>query len=256
MPSPARRSASFELRALETAADMVECVRLQQVCWRYADRDLVPVNELLAAVKAGGIAIGAFVGERRAAATEHARMIGFCFGLLGREHDTGRLYHASRMLAVDPAYRGRGVATALKQAQRRAARAQGLERMRWTFDPLRLENAWLNLHKLGALGIAYHRDLFGHATSSPLHRAGTDRLEVEWRLDAGPARAGYAVVERIALPGDVEALVQAGAHALTAARARLRERLEAALGRGDVVIDVERSPERTQAWYLIGRPPT
>ena len=55
--------------------------------------------------------------------------------------------------------------------------------MRWTFDPLRVANARLNLLRLGAVGFRYHRSLFGEATSSPLHLGvGTDRLEVEWDL--------------------------------------------------------------------------
>ncbi|RME70160.1 MAG: GNAT family N-acetyltransferase, partial [Planctomycetota bacterium] len=187
-------TAALQIEPLATPGAMQACVRLQRLAWGYADLDVVPVNELLSVARSGGIVLGAFTEEDGA-----RRCVGFCFGLLGRDPDTGELYHASRMLAVDPAWRGRGVGRRLKRAQREHARAQGLRSMRWTFDPLQLGNAWLNLEVLGAVGVRYHRDLFGPATSSPLHAVGTDRLEVHWSLE-DEQRPDFVPARRVPLP--------------------------------------------------------
>jgi predicted GNAT superfamily acetyltransferase len=47
----------------------------------------------------------------------------------------------------------------------------------WTFDPLLRRNAWFNLGKIGAIGIAYTPDLYGKLGGDP-----SDRLEVRWDL--------------------------------------------------------------------------
>jgi predicted GNAT superfamily acetyltransferase len=177
------------IRRVGSIAEYDACEELQRRAFGYADLDVVPTNELISADASGGLVLGAFQGEKQ---------IGFCFGLVGREHEKRELYHYSRMVAIDPDVRGRGVAYALKQAQREAVLAQGIDLMRWTFDPLKSENAHLNLHKLGAEAVAYIRDMYGE-TSSPLHRHGTDRFLVEWRLRE-PRRAPRTPFTRIPLP--------------------------------------------------------
>ena len=59
------------------------------------------------------------------------------------------------MLAVKEAYRNRGLGTQLKLEQRREALARGIRHMEWTFDPLEIKNAFLNIHKLGAIVRSY-----------------------------------------------------------------------------------------------------
>ncbi len=179
----------MEIRPIARIEEYRACEALQKRAFGYADIDVVPKNELISIAHAGGLVLGAFEG---------GELVGFVFGILGRDSATGALYHASRMVAVDPAHRRRGVAHALKLAQRDAALAQGLAEMRWTFDPLAAANAHLNLHRLGAVATAYLRDFFG-PTTSPLHAHGTDRLLVRWRLDL-PRREAPPGAERIPLP--------------------------------------------------------
>jgi predicted GNAT superfamily acetyltransferase len=52
------------------------------------------------------------------------------------------------MLAVKDAYRNRGIGVELKLAQRIEALARGIRRMEWTFDPLEIKNAFINIHRL------------------------------------------------------------------------------------------------------------
>ena len=52
--------------------------------------------------------------------------------------------------------------------------------MEWTFDPLEIKNAYLNIEKLGAIARRYNVNQYG-ITSSPLQGGlPTDRLVAEW----------------------------------------------------------------------------
>ncbi len=55
------------------------------------------------------------------------------------------------MLAVREAYRNRGLGRQLKLEQRLEALSRGIRHMEWTFDPLEIKNAFLNIHRLGAM---------------------------------------------------------------------------------------------------------
>ncbi|MCA9906787.1 MAG: hypothetical protein KC547_23190, partial [Anaerolineae bacterium] len=71
----------------------------------------------------------------------------------------------------------------LKLAQREFAIQQGLSLVTWTFDPLLAPNAYLNLHKLGAICRTYHVDYYGTDTGAGLTTLGSsDRLLAEWQV--------------------------------------------------------------------------
>ena len=53
------------------------------------------------------------------------------------------------MLAVKESYRNTGLGRRIKLFQREDAIAHGYELMEWTFDPLEIKNAYLNLERLG-----------------------------------------------------------------------------------------------------------
>ena len=54
----------------------------------------------------------------------------------------------------------------------------------WTFDPLEIKNAYLNVEKLGAIARRYTVNQYG-ITSSPLQGGlPTDRLVAEWWLNS------------------------------------------------------------------------
>ena len=165
------------IQPLETEAERRACVALQEETWGPGFADRVPASILMVAGEMGGIASGAFDGDR---------LVGFVFGITGLRH--GRLAHWSDMLAVRPGYRGQGLGVALKRHQRRLLLERGVELAYWTFDPLVARNAHLNLNRLGAVAREYHRDLYGDS-DSPLHAGiGTDRLLAEWTLDSDRVR--------------------------------------------------------------------
>ena len=158
-----------DLRALD---DCRAVVRIQEEVWG-KDGEIVPASVLLVSAKSGGILLGAEVD---------GALVAFTWSMPGIRD--GRLIHWSHMTGVLTPHRGRGVAMALKLAQRDRALAQGAEIIEWTFDPLQAVNAYFNLHVLGAVGVTYAENVYGNL-QGPLHRGSpTDRLIVEWRLRA------------------------------------------------------------------------
>lgn len=232
------------IRDLEGSAELDACVALQHAIWGPGFNEAVPASLLAVVPRVGGVAAGAFGPE--------GELLGFVFGITGPDRATRELVHWSDMLGVAPSARGEGIAARLKAWQADAARRAGAARMRWTFDPLQLRNAWLNLESLGARVVDYLPDFYPGSTS-PLHAGGTDRLLVEWRLDADhppsprgtTARAG--IERRIPIPPDANAL---SADALRSWRRELRAQFQDALGAGLEVIGVERGAEPA---YLLGR---
>jgi predicted GNAT superfamily acetyltransferase len=86
------------------------------------------------------------------------------------------------MLAVRKEYRNSGLGRRLKLLQREDALARGIELIEWTFDPLEIKNAYLNIEKLGAVARRYTINQYG-ITSSPLQGGlPSDRLIAEWWL--------------------------------------------------------------------------
>ncbi len=75
---------------------------------------------------------------------------------------------------------------ALKLAQRAQALEQGIDVMRWTFDPMVARNAWLNLGKLGAVVDRFERDFYGTMSDSINEGERSDRFTVAWDLRREP----------------------------------------------------------------------
>ena len=105
-------------------------------------------------------------------------LIGFALAIPGMR--TGHSYLHSHMLAVRQQYRNAGLGRRMKLFQREEALARGIELMEWTFDPLEIKNAYLNIEKLGAIARRYNVNQYG-ITSSPLQGGlPSDRLVAEW----------------------------------------------------------------------------
>jgi len=156
-------------------ARLIAIEDLQERAWEMEPRGIVPGTLMGIIASGGGVLLAAYDRDH------DDRPVGFVLGLLARRD--GRLYHASHMLATDPAYQGRGIGAALKRRQRDVALAQGLDLMTWTFDPLIARNAYLNLHKLGAISRTYYEDYYGPMDDRFNGGLPTDRLLVEWRLN-------------------------------------------------------------------------
>jgi predicted GNAT superfamily acetyltransferase len=160
---------SVVIRKCEALEEMRACFALQKEVWNFSDAELVPVRIFVLATKIGGHVIGAFDGKE---------LIGFAVAIPGMRG--GHSYLHSHMLAVRQQYRNAGLGRRMKLFQREDALARGIELMEWTFDPLEIKNAYLNIEKLGAIARRYNVNQYG-ITSSPLQGGlPSDRLVAEW----------------------------------------------------------------------------
>jgi predicted GNAT superfamily acetyltransferase len=161
------------IREISAHDELEEAVRLQRLIWGFEDVDLLPLRLFVVATKIGGHVLGAFDGDR---------MIGFSLAIPGLKPG-GDIYWHSHMMGVLREYRNQGVGRALKLRQKEDALARGIKLIEWTFDPLELKNAYLNIEKLGVIVRRYVLNQYGN-TSSPLHKGiPTDRCVAEWHLD-------------------------------------------------------------------------
>jgi len=230
---------TLEIRSLKELEEFQGCVELEEAVWGYDPADMVPRRLFLLASRIGGQVLGAYVGET---------MVGFAMALPG--YREGRPYLHSHMLGVLAEYRNRGIGKALKLAQREDALARGIELMEWTFDPLQIKNAHLNIAGLGAIARRYARDFYG-PSSSPLQGGlPTDRLYAEWWLRSERVTRTLAgmpqrikVAERVNVPASVaawKASAENRGEAL-AVQARNADALAVAFARGLAVVGYERS---------------
>jgi predicted GNAT superfamily acetyltransferase len=198
---------TIEYRELRTAAELAPMPVLESRVW--GEIDLVAVNMLVATISEGGMAIGAFDGDR---------LVGSVYGFATRQPE---VLH-SQYLAVDPEYRSCGIGMELKHRQRAWCLANGRTAMRWTFDPLQLGNAHLNLCSLQATAVEYHVDLYG-PMGGINGRLPSDRLLVEWDLVAERTTGTEAV--EVSIPQLTADEIAAASSTAMDARVSLRDAL-------------------------------
>src|SRR5437660_4444250 len=193
-------AATVELRRCHGIEEFRACVALQKEVWNFTDAELVPLRMFVVAEKVGGQVMGAFAGEH---------VVGFALSVPGTR--SGHVYLHSHMLAVRKEHRNGGLGRRLKLLQREDALARGIELIEWTFDPLEIKNAYLNIEKLGAIARRYNINQYG-ITSSPLQGGlPSDRVIAEWwlkskRVDgllSAGARPEFKVEAEISVPAEI-----------------------------------------------------
>jgi predicted GNAT superfamily acetyltransferase len=240
---------AVEIRPLTELPEFDLCVELETAVWGYDPADMIPRRMFLLASRIGGQVLGAFAGST---------MAGFAMALPGYRH--GHPYLHSHMVGVLPEFRNLGLGRRLKLAQREDALARGFELMEWTFDPLEIKNAHLNIARLGVVVRRYKHNFYG-PSSSPLQGGlPTDRVYAEWWLRSnrvcrvlGGEQPSFEVLEEVNVPAEVYEW-----KASAEGRARAREvqtrnaaALEDAFARGRSVLGYRRS-ENGDGSFLLG----
>lgn len=249
MTAPAD-SQKILIRDCTSLEDLEACVALQKEVWGFDDIDLVPSRVFLVASKIGGQVIGAFDGDE---------LIGYALSIPGNRN--GHVYLHSHMLAVSSTYRNLGLGRRLKLAQRDDALEKGIELIEWTFDPLEIKNAYLNIVKLGAIARRYNINQYG-SFSSPLQGGlPTDRLVAEWWLNSkkvekaisGKCPDNLDVQETVGVPGEIYEWKASEVGRSKAADVQLqnRKRFLQLFDLGLVVLDYRRD-ERGSGAFLLG----
>jgi predicted GNAT superfamily acetyltransferase len=237
------------IRKCYTVDEISACVALQKEVWNFADAELMPLRLFVVAEKIGGQVIGAF---------DNGKLVGFALSLPGERG--GHSYLHSQMLAVSRQYRDAGLGRQIKLFQREDAVARGFELIEWTFDPLEIKNAYLNVERLGAIARRYYVNQYG-VTSSPLQGGlPSDRLVAEWWLKSkrvesilrSRSKPIFETVRTISVPAQIYEW-----KASTAMRERAREVQECnrrdfleAFSDGLTILGYERDAERNGKFLL------
>jgi predicted GNAT superfamily acetyltransferase len=264
----------IEIRSCAGMDELQACVELQIETWGYDESDVIPRKTFLVAQEIGGQVIGAFdteIAPSRSADSAASpgsvqSLVGFVFSLPGLKSAAGEPlpYLHSHMLAVRAAYRNRGLGRQLKLEQRREALTRGIRRMQWTFDPLEIKNAFLNIHRLGAVVRSYRVDFYGVSSSRLQAGLPTDRLIAEWHMDsprveahiAGRATSVLVIEERIQVPASIYQwkATEAGRERALQVQTENRKRFQQAFSQGLVVTGFSRD-EQGNGFYELGPEP-
>lgn len=230
------------IRDLSGLTEFQAAEALQRTVWGDGDKE-DPADLMMVIQHEGGLVAGAFQGEQLA---------GYIFGFPTREP---AVQHSHR-LAVVPSQRGSGLALRLKRYQRQWCLQRGIKQVRWTFDPLRVTNAHLNVGRLGAVVRSYLVDYYGVMAGI---NAGlpSDRLLAEWLLD--DARVVALASDRnplpledirsVMLPHDIDGLLASAPAAALSERMRVRAELTVLLSDGYEI----RGLDRAGPAYLLTR---
>jgi predicted GNAT superfamily acetyltransferase len=238
------------IRPFKGVEDHDQVYELQAEVWSRSTA--VPTNLTIALQRHGGVVLGAF--------TPTGEMAGFVFGFTGQTDIPGAargLHHHSHAAAVKPGLRGMGIGERLKRAQAEIVRAQSINLMTWTFDPLEARNAYFNLHKLGAIVV----NCYGVMNDALNAGLPSDRFELEWWLDRDVRRDGLPgtltppstsapVDRRIRVPQDFQSIKKADLGEAKRIRLALRDQFERAFSEGYVATDFTLGDE---AYYTLKR---
>jgi predicted GNAT superfamily acetyltransferase len=230
-----------------------QCVALEEAVWGYDPADIIPRRVFLLASRIGGQVLGAFDSD-----SPSNPPIGFAMALPA--YRNGHAYLHSHMVGVLPQHRNRGIAHALKLAQREDAIARGFDLMEWTFDPLEIKNAHLNIAKLGAIVRRYKHNFYG-PSSSPLQGGlPTDRVYAEWWLRSKRVERALRsdpqpieVLERVDVPSEIYAWKASPSHRSNALELQSRNAaaLEAAFARNLAIVGYQRT-DRGDGTFQLG----
>ena len=164
--APAPSPKDFQFRRLHKPEELRALEEVQRSVG--VAEDPAPTPLLRAMQDNGGLVLGAFA---------EIYLAGFTAGFLG--WDGEKLFHYSYQTTVRPEYQNHRLGFRLKCHQRDEMLRQGLEEIRWTFDPLESRNAFLFVRRLGAVPDRYHVHYYGRLGADEVE---TDRVRTVWKI--------------------------------------------------------------------------
>lgn len=226
------------VRALDDPAELQRIPDLEVEVW--GSGDPVPTHMLVVIARTGGVVLVAHPPD------DPDLWYGFAIALLARDGE-GLVLHSHEVGTRAP-YRSLGVGRRLKEAEWEWAKAHGLSRIEWTFDPLQARNAWFNLRRLGARVKTYVPNYYGHLGDLLSRDRPSDRLIMVWRGE--PPLPDPVRVERVVeIPDNIMALEDRDPKMALEEVERVRGQFLGALSGGLSVVGFQRDPPR----YLFGR---
>ncbi len=253
----------IEIRSCAGFDEMEACVQLQIETWGYDESDVIPRKTFLLAQKIGGQVLGAFDNEMTCGSAGYPAKrwsASPCLCRESRQLKMARGLTCTRTCWPCESHRNRGIGAQLKWEQRREALSRGIRHMEWTFDPLEIKNAFLNIHRLGAISRDYRVDFYGVSSSRLQGGLPTDRLLAEWELDsprveailARRPAAAHTIEERILVPSPIDQWKASEASRQQALAVQLenRQKFQEAFSRGLAVLGFSRDAEGNGVFEL------
>ena len=242
----------IEIRDCKKVEELQGCVDLQREVFATPDIENSPVRHFIVTNHAGGFTLGAFEGER---------MVGFVLTIPAFTGE--KRYFYSHMAAGAQEFQSCGIGAKLKWAQRERALQDGVNYIKWTFQPVQARNAYFNIERLGAIVKTYMPNFYGtdYSTSAEQNNLiglDSDRLYAEWFLDSPKVAAlskdeNFVEKEEIAgkieIPNDWNNLVKTNPNKAIAEQKRIKEEFQNAFSKGLIVKGFERS--ETNPKYLL-----
>jgi len=173
---------TIEADLLSGLDDLTACVALQRSVLGDRAASVWTADALTAIRRSGGLLLGA-----RPPDAPNGALLGTLIDLHG-EVDGHSARHTV-VLGVHPAARQRGIAQLLRASERAVHLRDGVAVVTWEIDPLRSIDAHIAFNKLGAIGVGHRRNLYGDLNDTPNLGLATDRLLIEWWLEAPRVRA-------------------------------------------------------------------
>ena len=207
--------------------DFVAGLALLRKSLGFTVADAIPAWFALTTTEAGGVALAALAG---------GSVIGFSYAFPALRPGGPHLFSCGLAVAED--WRSRGIGRRLKLAQRDRARALGIDRIRWTADPLAAPALSLYLSGLGARLVGYRAGMYDE-----LRGTSNDDVEIDWHVVGPPA--ARPTRECVEIPVDPACRSPAW-------RGAVRRQMNAMLEQGLVGIGVEGQGDRR--WVRFGEP--
>ena len=241
----------YSVRLLDDIDQFRQCLEIQRLAWGFSEADILPIRSLLICSKIGGQVFGAI--------DDDGQVLGFLNAFPG--YRDGKVYLHSNMLGVRPECQNHGIGRQLKLAQREEALSRGIELVEWTFDPLEVRNARINLELLGAISRTYLVNFYG-SSSSRLHSGlPTDRLVAEWHLNSARVKSRLGSTPSQATPStdsvsldvplNVQELKSSQPEAVATIQSNLRERMSELFASGFFASRLTIDTTNQKATYLF-----
>ncbi|MBV9217054.1 MAG: GNAT family N-acetyltransferase [Acidobacteria bacterium] len=245
----------LEIRECVSLEELKECVQVQREVFSLPQIELSPVRHFVVTRNAGGWALGAWDGDRLA---------GFVLSVPAFLRGKRAFY--SHMTGIRSEYQSHGLGAKLKWAQRERALREGVNFIKWTFEPVKARNAYFNLEKLGATVSEYRVNFYGTdygADENVRHEIGlaSDRLFAEWELNSPKVEALAAGHEwhedevprtRIEIMNDWVALAAADRAAASKEQKRIRGEFQAGFDAGLIARTFRRDDDHP-AYFLYAK---
>lgn len=172
---------TIAVRPLATLEDLRACEALQEAVLGSRSRALLRLPVLASIQRSGGLLLGAWEdGVSRNA------LRGTLIDLVAEAE--GFPARFTLHLLVHPEHRNRGIGQSLRAAERNACVAGRVSLVFWWSDPIRSPEAHIAFNKLGAIAAAYRRNALGPLQDQAGEGLASDRIRVEWWLDAPRVR--------------------------------------------------------------------